>query len=314
MLNPVTAQEMRCDWFQPLNWKELSQLSTVESVIPHLLNKGESGSLVAQAGAGKSLLALDVAVSLARGESVLGAPARDPMTVIYIDMENPREELAERLHSMGLHLPDLADTPLRYLSFPDLAPLDTREGGRMLAAAAQLCEPGLIVLDTISRLVEGKEDSADTWRNLYNHTLITLRRQGRTVLRLDHQGHDTGKGARGSSAKRDDVDVAWIMKRKGNGNGIELKLDKGRGLGHPEKVELRRQTKPLRHLPAISGSKDEECADAMNKLDIPLRATRDEAADVLRENGYRFSNNVIGATLRGRRPSPSDGTAQPTDG
>ncbi len=47
------------------------------------------------------------------------------------------------------------------------------------------------------------------------------------MLCLDHQSHDTARGARGSSAKRDDVDVACIMKRKGN--SIELKLGKGRG-------------------------------------------------------------------------------------
>jgi len=302
---------MGYDWFQPVNWAELSRLSTVESVIPHLLNKGESGSLVAPAGAGKSLLALDIAVSLARGESVLGAPARDPMSVIYIDMENPREELAGRVHSLGLQLPNLADAPLWYLSFPDLQPLDTREGGRMLAAAAQLREPGLIVLDTISRLVEGKEDSADTWRNLYNHTVIPLRRQGRTVLRLDHQGHDNAKGARGSSAKRDDVDVAWIMKAKGN--NIELKLDKGRGLGHPEKVELRRETSPLRHVAFVKSDKLTDCVEALDRLGVPPAASRDVAAGILRGSGYQFGTGVISAAVNARRSSPSHGTTHPTD-
>jgi hypothetical protein len=99
----------------------------------------------------------------------------------------------------------------------------------------------LIVPDTISRLVEGKEDSADTWRNLYSHTMAPLRQQVRTVLRLDHQDHDSSKGARGSSAKRDDVDVAWIMRR--NGNEVTLIRDKGRGLSHPEKVVLRRHAR-----------------------------------------------------------------------
>jgi len=103
-------------------------------------------------------------------------------------------------------------------------------------------------LDTISRLVERREDSADTWRNLYNYTMVPLRRQGRTVLRLDHQGHDSSKGARGSSAKRDDVDVAWIMKRKGN--EVTLIRDKGRGLGHPKKMMLRRHPAPHATSPA----------------------------------------------------------------
>ncbi len=307
----MTVQDVRLDWFQPLNWVHLERVPAVNPVIPYLLDKGESGSLIAQAGAGKSLLASEVAVSLARGESVLGAPPCDPMTVIYIDMENPREELVARLRSMGLHLPELADAPLLYLSFPDLPPLDTAEGGRMLESAAVSHEPGLIVLDTISRLVEGKEDSADTWRNLYNHTLVPLRRNGFTVLRLDHQGHDSAKGARGSSAKRDDVDVAWIMKRRGN--EIELKLDKGRGLGHPEKVELVRHQKPLRHLPAVAGGKTGECAEALDRLGVSTKTTRDQAAAALRASGYQFSTGVISAAVNARRSSPSQGTAQSRD-
>jgi RecA-family ATPase len=118
----------------------------------------------------------------------------------------------ERLRSTGHKSSGRHGHPLHYFSFPDLPTLDTAAGGRTLALAAEQYEPELIIFDTISRLVEGKEDSADTWRNLYNHTMIPLRRQDRTVLRLDHQGHDTAKGARGSSAKRDDVDVAWTMK------------------------------------------------------------------------------------------------------
>jgi hypothetical protein len=151
-------------------------------------------------------------------------------------------------------------------------------------------------------LVEGKEDSADTWRNLYNHTMVPLRRQGRTVLRLDHQGHDSSTGARGSSAKRDDVDVAWIMKC--TANEVTLTRDKGRGLGHPEKIMLRRHAAPTRHLPGIAEGKQAACIDALDRLNVPLAAGRDDAAKVLRDNNYRFRNEVIGPALIARRSSP----------
>ncbi|MDT5046330.1 MAG: hypothetical protein QOG75_2183, partial [Mycobacterium sp.] len=211
-------------------------------------------------------------MGLALGKSVLGNPACDPITVMYIDMENPVEELADRLRRMG-HAPgDLTGHPLFYFSFPDLPPLDTMAGGRRLALQAEKYEPQLIVFDTISRLVEGKEDSADTWRNLYNHTMVPLRRQGRTVLRLDHQGHDSSTGARGSSAKRDDVDVAWIMKC--TANEVTLTRDKGRGLGHPEKIMLRRHAAPTRHLPGIAEGKQAACIDALDRLNVPLAAGR----------------------------------------
>ena len=263
----MTVDEMLDLGMQPIDWSHLDEVVPAEPVIPDLLNVGESGSLVAQAGAGKSLLMQEIAVTLALGEPVLGTPARDPIKVMYIDMENPQAELADRLRRMGYAPADLSGHPLLYFSYPDLPPLDTDDGGWTLALEAEKYDPQLIVLDTISRLVEGKEDSADTWRNLYNHTMIPLRRQGRTVLRLDHQGHDSSRGARGSSAKRDDVDVAWIMKR--SGNEVTLTRDKGRGLSHPEKVMLHRHATPTRHLPVIHDGKQGECVEALDRLRVP---------------------------------------------
>lgn len=289
--------------FEPLNWSELDEVKQADAVIPGLLNVGESGSLVGQAESGKSLLMLEVAVALALGNPVLGQAALEPMTVMYVDMENPPAELAQRVRSLG-HLPaDLAGSNLHYFSFPDLPALDTATGGRRLALGAEKYNPSLIVLDTISRMVGGKEDSADTWRDFYNFTMVPLRRQNRAVLRIDHQGHDATKGARGSSAKRDDVDVAWIMRRKGN--EVTLIRDKGRGLSYPEQHKLVRHTSPTCHLPTVTGGKIDECCAALDRLDVPRLATRDDAADELRSNGYRFSNDVIGAALKKRRPSPS---------
>jgi hypothetical protein len=198
---------------------------------------------------------------------------------------------------------DLTGHPLHYFSFPDLPPLDTSAGGRKLALQAEIYQPQLIVFDTISRLVEGREDSADTWRNLYNHTMVPLRRQGRAVLRLDHQGHDSSRGARGSSAKRDDVDVAWIMKR--SGNKITLMCDNGRGLSHPEKLMLTRSAAPTSHLLVVAGDKQTECVAALNLLGVPLDSTRDDAAAMLRSKGYGYANVVVGAALKARRSSPN---------
>lgn len=307
----MTVDEVLDAGFQPLNWSRLDQVVAAERVIPGLLNEGESGSLLGQAEAGKSLLTLEIAVASALGESVLGHPPRDPIAVMYIDMENPEAELVDRLRRMGHAPAELAGHPLFYFSFPDLPPLDSTEGGRRLALAAEQYEPQLIVFDTISRLVEGKEDSADTWRNLYNHTMVPLRRQGRTVLRLDHQGHDASKGARGSSAKRDDVDVAWIMKR--TGNEVALIRDKGRGLGHPERILLRRHASPTCHLPVIDGTKHGECIEALERLNVPVDSSRDESASILRANGYRFRNEVVGAALKARRSSPPDRTTYSGD-
>ncbi|WP_411431715.1 AAA family ATPase, partial [Mycolicibacterium neoaurum] len=57
---------------EPLDWVTLGKVPTASPVIPGLLNEGESGSLIGQGAVGKSLLALDIALRLASGSSVLG--------------------------------------------------------------------------------------------------------------------------------------------------------------------------------------------------------------------------------------------------
>lgn len=295
---------------RPLDWSRLDEVNTAEPVIPGLLYEGEFGALIGQAEAGKSLLSLEISVALSLGLPLLGHAASAPKRVMYIDMENPAGELAERLRRMGHGVAELNNSDLFYFPFPDLAALDTELGGRQIAVTAGIFQPDLIIFDTISRLVEGKEDSADTWRNLWLHTMVPLRKQNRAVLRLDHQGHDATKGARGSSAKRDDVDVAWIMTRKGS--DVTLKRNKGRGMGHPETVQLRRHTNPTRHLP-VTGGKLGECIDALDSLGVHPGASRDEAGESLRENGFKFGNALLGEAQKVRRSSASVRTGATLD-
>lgn len=295
---------------RPINWSRLEDVERANPVIPELLNEGEFGALIGQAEAGKSLLALEIAVALALGSPLMGHTVSDRKRVMYVDMENPEAELAERLRRMGYGISELQDSHLFYFAFPDLAPLDTEAGGKQVAVTANIYDPDIIIFDTISRLVEGKEDSADTWQNLWLHTMIPLRKQKRTVLRLDHQGHDSNKGARGSSAKRDDVDVAWIMTRKGT--DITLKRNKGRGLSHPDSVQLRRCTNPTRHVPVVGGRLG-ECVEALESLGVRPATTRDEAGESLRENGFKFSNDVVGKAQNARRASASKRTGTHQD-
>jgi hypothetical protein len=57
-----------------------------------------------------------------------------------------------------------------------------------------------------------------------------------------------------------------------------------------------------------------ECIEALDRLNVPLEASRDDAANVLRDNNYRFRNEVIGPALNARRSSASHGTNGVGDG
>lgn len=187
-----------------------------EWVVSGLLPAGASVSLVAAAGTGKSLLALAVSLAIVRGHRAfadLSIPRR--RRVLYLDMENTADDLAERFAAFGVRpTDDLSE--LTFLHLPDLDPLDTPRGGRDLEAivdAYGLRRGDLVVLDSLQRVTGGAENDSDTLRAFYACTAVALKRRGLTVLRTDNTGKDADKGARGTSGKRDDVDLELILTR-----------------------------------------------------------------------------------------------------
>jgi hypothetical protein len=52
----------------------------------------------------------------------------------------------------------------------------------------------------------------------------------------------------------------------------------------------------------------------LDRLNVPLDASREDAANVLHDNNYKFRNEVIGPALTARRSSASQGTDSRRDG
>lgn len=185
-----------------------------EWVLTGLIPAGASVSLVSPAGVGKSLLALALSLAVARGdETFAGLQIPRERRVLYFDQENTLYDVAERLEALGVR----EDVPaLAYLSLTPLGALDTEAGGVQLAEVVDRygLRPGdMVVLDSTQRVIDGPENDSDTQRAFYRHTALELKRRGVTVLRLDNTGKDPARGARGTSAKRDDVDFELVMTR-----------------------------------------------------------------------------------------------------
>ncbi len=216
------------DW--PASWDR--ERGEAEWVYPDVLARGRGHALYASHKLGKSLLMLSIAAQLATGE--------EPVVCVYLDYEMTLEDVLERLDDMGYRGADLSR--LRYALLPDLPPLDAAAGGAALMAmldGVRAAWPGhhlVLVIDTISRAVAGDENSADTYRAFYAHTGIELKRREVTWVRLDHAGKDDGAGQRGSSAKGDDIDLAWRLERsKGR---LALRRDLSRMPWVPERVDV----------------------------------------------------------------------------
>ena len=199
-----------------INWQDFWTQSFPEEdwLIKPLIPRNQLVVIFAPGGTGKSLLALYIAAGLATGRNIFGIE-HQPVSILYMDYEMQQAQLYERLTAMG-YGKDTDLTRLHYASLPPIASLDTPAGAKEVCDLARTCQAELVIIDTFSRAVEGAENDADTVRNFYRWTALNLKQEGRALLRIDHAGKDLKKGARGTSAKNDDVDLVWQMTRAGD--------------------------------------------------------------------------------------------------
>jgi hypothetical protein len=244
---------------------------------------------------GKSLLMLEIAANIAAGREVLGTKPPEPIRTLYVDFENdPRGDVRERLQAMGFAPVDLEN--LCYLSFPNLGKLDTQRGADELMAAITYYGCEVVVIDTVSRSIEGDENENDTWLSFYRHTGLRLKQAEVALIRLDHSGKDESKGQRGGSAKSGDVDAVWRMSKRSD-DVYDLTCEANRFPVGENRLTLRREEEPLRHVVDSRAVKDLQVeviqwmADAKVPRDKSLKMK--EVQDLLRDAGHSFSNNVV---------------------
>jgi hypothetical protein len=288
-----------------INWQDLwaHTPDEIEWLCEPLLARGRSVALYSQAKAGKSLLALEIAAAVACGRAVIGNPAREPLRVLYVDLENTPEDLLERLQALGYGPTDLGN--LAYLSFPNLPALDSAEGGQHLLACALAHRVDLVIIDTVSRVVDGKEDSADTFNALYRHALVPLKARKVAVFRLDHSGKDMERGQRGSSAKDGDVDAVWLL-TKVTERTLYLTRKASRSQAGADRVDLRREFSPLRHIATTAAAnlpgEVQDACDALDRARVPLDLGRDKCRAALDGIGIKIgSNTTMAAIVRARK-------------
>jgi hypothetical protein len=153
-----------------------------------------------------------------------------------------------------------------------------------------------VVIDTVSRSVEGDENENDTWLKFYRATGLRLKQAGIALIRLDHSGKDATKGQRGGSAKSGDVDAIWQL-RKVDEDVLELECD-GARFPVPERlVTLRRCENPLRH--EVDGLAWMQVRDEMVERLARARVPRDPrptirvASEALKAAGITFTKSAL---------------------
>lgn len=265
-----------------------------------LIPRRRQVAIFSTAKSGKSLLVLDICARLATGQKCLYQPAGERVRVLYFDFEMTDLDLRERLEDMGYGAEsDLSN--LVYYLLPSLPALDTPEGGIALMEIVHRHDPALVVIDTTSRVISGKENDSDSFRAFYMYTGLQLKAEGRTVIRLDHAGKSLEQGQRGSSAKNDDVDLVWSLSLQDN-ETVQLKATHRRQGWVPEEINLVRQESPLRHIPITTSwpAGTEAMSRVLDELNAPLNGFR-QVRELLKEHGRKCENKVVAAAMRYRR-------------
>ena len=280
-----------------LDWQALWADTTEEEwIVEPLLAKRRLVALYSAPKVGKSLLMLELAAGIASGRPVLGNSATQPLAVLYVDFENdPRGDIRTRLEAMGYGPSDLER--LCYLSFPTLAKLDTRQGADELMAAIEEYGCQVVVIDTVSRSVQGDENENDTWLNFYRHTGLRLKQAGIAMIRLDHSGKDESKGQRGGSAKSGDVDAVWRLSSLSE-ESFRLSCEAHRFPITEQVVDLQRVEDPvLRHKRDMDARKKatDEIIGKLAKAGVPRDGSVSGRAAIkmLRAAGITFSKEAV---------------------
>lgn len=326
--NPAldAALETMCPEFDFRYWFEHVDDEPLWVWEPFIQREG-SIALFSKAKAGKSLIVLEAVAALCSGRTPPGATrARAPKHIAYFDKENPTRTLVKRLRKMGYKPEDFLPY-LHYYRNPGLGLLDTKEGGALFVEAVKRCGAELVIIDTVSKFIEGEEDSATTINRMDAYALQPLTREGVAIIRLDHAGKDPTKGQRGSSAKSAIGDGAYGLVK--NGPYIKL-LGELRDDDSPDEILFIRRDDPLRHDVATddemqeykqyvmqqkNGGDDEEpkrppgrprtsdglkLNEVVKKLDaanVPLGTGWREAERLLRAAGISFNRNYLGKAL-----------------
>lgn len=289
--------------------------SDADWVLAPLIQRGESVSIVGAAKVGKSLLALDAVASKAAELPFLDV--QSPVgPVLYYDFENNVNALHRRLVAMGYGPGELPG--LHYAPMSSFEPLDTPAGAARILRAVEAKQAALVVIDGTQRVLSGDEDSSTGIRELYRLLIAPLRASGVSVLRLDNTGKVAQRGARGTSAKADDVDEAFLLTKYGSG----LRLDRTHsrsGMG-PTRLEMQRKADPLHHVLVASevdqhgpegtderatvDSQDQRIAALMLALDktgLPPKTGRPTAEAALKNAGIPYRTDELAVAVRRRK-------------
>jgi hypothetical protein len=278
-----------------------------DEIVDGLILPGRWTALAAKAKAGKTTLEMACSVAISEGVDPFDGRPIVPVTVLYVDAEMGRLDLADKLAELGYPDPGA----LTRWHATDLPPrLDTPAGGDMLVTAARQLSAKVVVIDGINGTVSGAEKDDLVWRAFYDCTIYPLKRLGIAILTGDNLGKDTTLGPRGSSVKVDKPDGVILLSR--TDDGVKLTTRERRTAAYPSERILvidgldGTGTVRFRHVTHAWPPGTSDAVTILDKLGIPLEWGRGRVRQALAEAGERMGDAVLTAAIRWRHLHADD--------
>lgn len=200
----------------------------VPSIIKGLLPRDGVCVLGGQSGAGKSYLAVHLAICLATGAPFFGYRTRHKSAILYAAAEGgatiqPRINAAKKLAGITERLPIKIFTRLRFPGADEkpreegkLPPLEEYIGALKIEIAELRERTGIehvtMQIDTTMAAFEIRdENSAAEIAGICHRARRIAEECGALVILVHHFGKDATRGLRGSSAWRDNVDHGFFL-------------------------------------------------------------------------------------------------------
>lgn len=196
--------------FRIVRWESLDGLPQARPLIKHVLDLGGMSLIYGPSGCGKTFFALDLAIHVALGWAWRGRKTQKGR-VLYIAAE-AGEGIARRLAAFRLYH-KVAEDGVDFFVMPEgldmcSGPEQTAQLARELAALEEGERFGLIVVDTLSRVLAGGDENASDDMGALVMNVDRLRQAtGAHVALIHHSGKAEGSKERGHSALRAAADT-----------------------------------------------------------------------------------------------------------
>ncbi|WP_456388383.1 helicase RepA family protein [Profundibacter sp.] len=177
---------------------------TLSHMVKGWLSRGGLSMLYGPSNAGKTFVALDIAMHIAAGQAWRGCRV-DGGPVVYIAAEGGAGVL-NRLAAFKLASAGMAEAP--FILLPIGLDLHGQIDTQAACNAMMHISPALVVVDTLARSMgAGDENTAKDAAMFVRNCDHIREHTGAHVLVVHHTGKDEERGARGSSALRAAVDT-----------------------------------------------------------------------------------------------------------